>query len=232
VEAIIQAVKNGECKGCPVEGIPYTPNGQFRPVKVARCKCTMSAMAAQRSIQKAKCLLCNKSLKTDATYEDDHEVLLAASSASRSLSLHRSIHSSAFMRRHAKGCMHGVQVLRVSEAEGQGICMPEIDAAKLKKKTFISRGGEGAVWSGELEGRGPVAIKTVTLQGPTSQLDRTQVRAGTAMVQQWCSLCAAVALLLRCYCAAVALLLRCCDGSSRCTRCMHARLGPSRHQRP
>lgn len=63
----------------------------------------------------------------------------------------------------------------MSEAEAFGMCMPEIDAERLAKKDFITRGGEGEVWKGEYEGHGPVAIKVVPMVGQMGKRDRTQV---------------------------------------------------------
>lgn len=65
--------RNGDCKGCPVEGTPYTPSGQFRPVMLNACKCTMSARAARLSAEAKKCKLCFKALKTDVAFTEDEK---------------------------------------------------------------------------------------------------------------------------------------------------------------
>ena len=70
----MRACRSGECKGCPVEGTPYTPSGQFRPVTLNSCQCTMSALAARRSAEQRKCKLCFKPIKTDSGFTEDEKV--------------------------------------------------------------------------------------------------------------------------------------------------------------
>lgn len=66
--------RSGDCKGCPVEGTPFTPSGQFRPVTLNACKCTMSALAAKSSAENRKCRLCFKALKTDSGFTENEKV--------------------------------------------------------------------------------------------------------------------------------------------------------------
>jgi hypothetical protein len=66
--------RNGDCKGCPVEGTPYTRSGVFRPVKLNACKCTMSELAARSSAEAGKCKICYKLLKSDKGFAEDETV--------------------------------------------------------------------------------------------------------------------------------------------------------------